>query len=111
MTESKKEQVLKKEISMEMAEEVVGGGKEFFGRGGFGEGETELCGGGDFGGFNSNGGGSKPAGAGGGSKPAGTGGGVQPAGGTGNRNTQTNSNNSKGGQQNNVNAPNNLTIN
>ena len=29
MTENKKEQVLKKEISMEMAEEVVGGGKEF----------------------------------------------------------------------------------
>lgn len=74
MTENKKEQVLKKEISMEMEEEVVGGGKEFFGGGDFGVGETELCGGGDFGGFNSNGGGSKPAGAGGGSKPAAPGG-------------------------------------
>jgi len=70
MTENKKEQMLEKEISMEMAEEVVGGGKEFCGKGGFGEGETELCGGGDFGGFNSNGGGSKPAGGGGGFKSA-----------------------------------------
>ena len=74
MTENNKEQVLKKDISMEMAEEVVGGGKEFLGGGDFGVGETELCGGGDFGGFNSNGGGSKPAGAGGGSKPAAPGG-------------------------------------
>jgi len=65
MTENKKEQVLKKEISMEMAEEVVGGGKDFSGGGDFGVGETELCGGGDFGGFNSNGGGSKPAAPGG----------------------------------------------
>ena len=92
MTENKKEQVLKNDISMEMAEEVVGGGKEFLGGGDFGVGETELCGGGDFGGFNSNGGGSKPAGGGGGFKPA------EPDGGTHTKNDNiTNINN--GGQQ------------
>ena len=103
MTENKKEQVLKKEISMEMAEEVVGGGKAFDGGGDFGVGETELCGGGDFGGFNSNGGGSKPAGGGGGFKPA------EPDGGTHTKNDNiTNINN--GGQQKFVNQGRNNSV-
>ena len=103
MTENKKEQVLKKEISMEMAEEVVGGGKDFSGGGDFGVGETELCGGGDFGGFNSNGGGSKPAGGGGGFKPA------EPDGGTHTKNDNiTNINN--GGQQKFVNQGRNNSV-
>ena len=103
MTENKKEQVLKKEISMEMAEEVVGGGKEFFGGGEFGVGEREFGGGGDFGGGGSGGGGSKPAGAGGGSKPA------EPDGGTHTKNDNiTNINN--GGEQKIVNQGRNNTV-
>ena len=102
MTENKKEQVLKKEISMEMAEEVVGGGKDFSGGGDFGVGETELCGGGDFGGFGTNGG-SKPAGGGGGFKPA------EPDGGTHTKNDNiTNINN--GGQQKFVNQGRNNSV-
>ena len=89
MTENKKEQVLKKEISMEMAEEVVGGGKAFDG-------------GGDFGGFGTNGG-SKPAGGGGGFKPA------EPDGGTHTKNDNiTNINN--GGQQKFVNQGRNNSV-
>ena len=102
MTENKKEQVLKKEISMEMAEEVVGGGKEFFGGDEWGGGETELGGGGDFGGFGTNGG-SKPAGGGGGFKPA------EPDGGTHTKNDNiTNINN--GGQQKIVNQGRNNSV-
>ena len=106
MTESKKEQVLKKEISMEMAREVTGGSRGGYDSNGnfWYEGDDEFSGGGG------GGGGEKPV------PPAKKGpnkakpAGAQPNGG-GNINTQRNENGSKGGQQNNVNAPNNLTIN